>query len=47
MYLKKKLRFQNYKNCLEATQLDDRIKYLEKRVNIDSPKTFIKILKGQ
>ena len=47
VYLKKKLRFQNYKNCLEATQLDDKIKYLEKRVNIDSPKTFIKILKGQ
>ena len=26
-----KIRFENYKNCLEATQLDNRINYLEKK----------------
>ena len=30
MYLKKKLKFENYKSCLEAAQLDNEIKYLEK-----------------
>ena len=28
--IKIKLKFENYKNCLEATQLDNQIKYLEK-----------------
>ena len=28
--MKRKLKFENYKNCLEATQLDNKIKYLEK-----------------
>ena len=28
---KKKLKFENYKNCLEATKLDNKIKYLEKK----------------
>ena len=28
--IKRKLKFENYKNCLEATQLDNKIKYLEK-----------------
>ena len=28
--IQRKLRFQNYKNCLEATQFDDKIKYLGK-----------------
>ena len=37
--MKRKLKFQNYRNCLEATQLDDKIKYLEKnKINIDSLK---------
>ena len=37
--LKRKLKFENYKNCLEATQLDNKIKYLEKnKINIDSLK---------
>ena len=26
-----KIRFKNYKNCLEATQLDNRMNYLEKK----------------
>ena len=26
--IKRKVKFENYKNCLEATQLDDKIKYL-------------------
>ena len=35
--IKRKVKFENYKNCLEATQLDNKIKYLEKNdVNIDS-----------
>ena len=29
--IKIKLKFENYKNCLEATQLDNKIKYLEKK----------------
>ena len=28
--IKRKLKFENYKNCLKATQLDIKIKYLEK-----------------
>ena len=27
----KKLKFENYKNCLEATKLENKIKYLEKK----------------
>ena len=27
---KRKLKFENYKNCLEATQLENKINYLEK-----------------
>ena len=29
--MKRKLKFKNYKNCLEATQLDNKIKNLEKK----------------
>ena len=37
--IKRKLKFENYKNCLEATQLDNKIKYLEKnKINKDSLK---------
>ena len=28
--IKRKLKFENYQNCLEATQLDNKINYLEK-----------------
>ena len=40
MYIKKrKLKFENYKTCLEATQLGNKISYLEKNeINIDSLK---------
>ena len=30
VYYKKKLKFENYKNCLEATQLENKINHLEK-----------------
>ena len=34
--IKRELRFQNYKNCLEANQLDNKIKYPGKnKTNID------------
>ena len=37
--IKKKLKFKNYKNCLEATQLDNKINSLEKiEINVDSLK---------
>ena len=37
--IKRKFKFGNYKNCLEATQLDNKIKYLEKnKINTDSLK---------
>ena len=29
--IKRKLKFENYKNCLEATQLDSKINYLDKK----------------
>ena len=41
--IKRKLKFENYKNCLEATQLDNKMKYLEKnKINKDSLKKIIK-----
>ena len=37
--LKRKLKIVNYKNCLEATQHENKITYLEKnKINIDSLK---------
>ena len=32
-YAIKKLKFENYENCLEATQLDNKIKYVKKKQN--------------
>ena len=51
--IKRKLKFENCKNCLEATQLDNKINYLERnKIDIDScfcykikHKEFIKINK--
>ena len=41
--IKRKLKFENYKNCLETTQLDNKTKHLEKnKINIDIPKKIIK-----
>ena len=35
----KKLKFQDYENCLEAAQIGRKIKYLEKKIfNVDSYK---------
>ena len=46
--IKRKLKFENYKNCLEATQLDNKIKYLEKnKININILKKSLKIHKKQ
>ena len=40
--IKIKLKFENYKNCLEATQLENKGNYLEKnKINIDSLKKMI------
>ena len=37
--IKRKLKFENYKNCLEATQPKNKINYLEQNeINIDSLK---------
>ena len=36
--IKRKLKFENYKNFLEATQLGDKINLLEKKIGIDSLK---------
>ena len=30
---RKRLRFENYENCLEATKLDNKMKYLGKKLN--------------
>ena len=46
--IKRKLKFENYKKCLESNQLDNKIKYLEKnKTNIDSLKKVIKNHKKQ
>ena len=38
-FIKRKLKFENYKNCLEAIQLKNEISYLENnKINIDSIK---------
>ena len=51
MCCKKKLKFQDYKNCLKVAQIDGKIKYLEKKkFNVDNLKEFVKnklILKRQ
>ena len=49
---KRELKFRNYKNCLEAAQIENKINHLEKnRIDIDSRKEFMKsnrlILKTQ
>ena len=37
--LKRKLKFENHKNCLEVTQLENKTNHLEKyKINIDSLK---------
>ena len=41
--IKRKLKFENYKSCLEATQLKNKIKHLENnKININSLKKVIK-----
>ena len=41
--MKRKLKFENYKNCLEATEIENKINYLEKtKVNMHSLKKIIK-----
>ena len=44
--MKRKLKFENYKNCLKLTQLENKIKYQERNnIYIDSPKNKHKQLK--
>ena len=50
--IKRKLKFQDYKNCLEAAQIENKINHLEKnKIDVDSFKEFLKsnklILKTQ
>ena len=41
--IKTKHKFENYKNCLEATQLENEINYLENnKIDIDSVNKIIK-----
>ena len=41
--IKRKLKFENYKNCLEVTQINNKINYLEKnKIDVDSAKKIIK-----
>ena len=41
--IKRKLEFENYKNCLEATQVENKVNCLEKnKINIDSLKKILK-----
>ena len=37
--MKRKIKFENYQNCLEATKLENKMNYLQKNeINIDSIK---------
>ena len=37
--IRRKLKFEDYKNCLEVAQLESKINYLEKnKIDVDSPK---------
>ena len=39
VYHKKKIKFQDYKNCLEAAQTGNKINHFEKnKIGVDSPK---------
>ena len=41
--IKRKLKFENNKNCFEATQRENKINYLEKnKIDIDSVEEYIK-----
>ena len=40
--IKIKLKFEDYKNCLEATQLENKINHLKNKIDIDSLKEIIK-----
>ena len=41
--MKRKFKFQDYKNCLEAAQTENEINHLEKNIiDVDSLKEFIK-----
>ena len=45
--MKRKFKFENYENCLEATQLENKINYSEKnKTDIDTIKEFIKSYKS-
>ena len=46
--INRKLEFENYKNCLEATQLENNINHLEKnQIDIDSIEKIIKVHQKQ
>ena len=41
--IKRKVKLEDYKNCLEAAHIGNKINHLEKKkINADSPKQFIK-----
>ena len=40
--IKRKLKFVNYKSCLEATQLENKINYLKIKIDIDNLKNITK-----
>ena len=43
--IKRKLKFENYKNCLKTTQFENKINYLEKnKIDMESIKKIIKNL---
>ena len=42
--IKRKLKFEDYKNCLQATQLENKIKHVKKNeIDVNSFKKIIKI----
>ena len=46
MYHKKNLKFQDYKNCLEAAQIERKVNYLrKKKIDVDRLKEDLKELR--
>ena len=46
VFSKKTFKFQDYENCLDAFQIENKINHLEKnKIDVDSPKEFIEIIK--
>ena len=42
--MKKKLKFENYNNCLKGAQIENKINHLGEKIDIDSLKEFMRAI---